>query len=61
MIEDIPWSYVLPALVVLGFVGGLVYKHIQDKTVQVIKHTLSPGEFHVDDLKAYAEKMGKTI
>ena len=61
MIANIPWAYILPALVVASFVGGLAYKHLQDKTVQVIKHTLKPGDLHIDDLRAYAEKMGQKV
>ncbi len=59
--EDVPWSYILPALVLIGFGSGLVYKRLQDKTVEIVSRTLRPGELHVDDLTAYAAKtMGKT-
>lgn len=59
--EDVPWTYVLPALVVLAFGVGLVFKRLKDRAVRVIRSTIRPGELHVDDLKAYAAKtLGKT-
>ncbi len=56
--EDIPWTYVLPALAILGFGGGMVYKRLQDHTVRVIRNTIKPGELHVDDLEAYRRERG---
>ncbi len=55
---DVPWSYVLPALVVLAFGGGLIYKRLQDKTVQYVRRTMRPGELHVDDLETYRLEIG---
>ena len=51
--EDIPWSYVLPALCLTAFGFGVVYKKLQDKTVEVVRKTIKPGELHVDDLNEY--------
>ncbi len=59
--SDVPWAYLIPALVFLTFVGGLLYKRLQDRTVQYVRHTLRPGDLHVDDLKAYAQKLGKPV
>jgi hypothetical protein len=60
MPEDIPWSYVLPFLVVLGFGAGLVYKRLQDRTVQLVRDTIKPGDMHVDDFKEYLKNARKT-
>ncbi len=59
--EDVPWAYVLPVLVVSAFGVGTIYKRLQDRTVQVIRDTIKPGDLNVDELTAYAAKtLGKT-
>lgn len=59
--EDVPWVFVLPALVPLAFVGGLILYRMLVRTVRVIRNTIRPGELHVDELRAYAAKrVGKT-
>lgn len=55
---DVPWSYVLPALVVLAFGVGLIFKRLQDRTVQYVRRTLKPGDLHVDELEAYRLEIG---
>lgn len=56
---DVPWTYFLPALVMVAFGVGLVYKRLQDRTVQYVRHTLRPGQLHIDDLEQYARNLGK--
>lgn len=57
---DVPWAYFLPALVILAFGVGLIYKRVQDRTVRYVRQTLKPGDLHVDELQAYAKNLGKT-
>lgn len=54
MTDDVAWIYILPVIAFSAFLIGLIWKRLQDKTVEVVRNTIKPGELHVDDLKAYA-------
>ena len=58
--EDVPWVYILPALVLLAFGIGTIIKRVQDRTVRAIRDTLRPGELSISDLNVYTAKtLGK--
>jgi len=55
--NDIPWIYVLPALALLSFIVGMIWKAMQDRAVEAVRHmTVKPGDLSADEVQEYVRQ-----